>query len=172
MVLRVVKPSLREASCCRVEVVNGGAGRRLRSLLATSVTCSAPAAACWMRRRAASADSRSEEHTSELQSRENLVCRLLLDKKNVMIPSVIYYCASVHRDLHSFPTRRSSDLLAGGEAELARGLLLQGRGGERRRRAALAFLAGHVGDVQRAGGGLLDAQARGLGRFEIGRAHV
>src|SRR5690606_14057810 len=27
-------------------------------------------------------DSRSEEHTSELQSRENLVCRLLLEKKN------------------------------------------------------------------------------------------
>src|SRR5690606_39685367 len=28
------------------------------------------------------ADDRSEEHTSELQSRENLVCRLLLEKKN------------------------------------------------------------------------------------------
>src|SRR5690606_40493949 len=27
-------------------------------------------------------DYRSEEHTSELQSRENLVCRLLLEKKN------------------------------------------------------------------------------------------
>src|SRR5690606_39514943 len=27
--------------------------------------------------------SRSEEHTSELQSRENLVCRLLLDKKKM-----------------------------------------------------------------------------------------
>src|SRR5690606_42018505 len=27
-------------------------------------------------------DIRSEEHTSELQSRENLVCRLLLEKKN------------------------------------------------------------------------------------------
>src|SRR5690606_39773599 len=27
-------------------------------------------------------DQRSEEHTSELQSRENLVCRLLLEKKN------------------------------------------------------------------------------------------
>src|SRR5690606_39638737 len=27
------------------------------------------------------AESRSEEHTSELQSRENLVCRLLLEKK-------------------------------------------------------------------------------------------
>src|SRR5690606_40222549 len=26
-------------------------------------------------------DDRSEEHTSELQSRENLVCRLLLEKK-------------------------------------------------------------------------------------------
>src|SRR5690606_40660071 len=26
-------------------------------------------------------DTRSEEHTSELQSRENLVCRLLLEKK-------------------------------------------------------------------------------------------
>src|SRR5690606_41394150 len=31
--------------------------------------------------RAAFAPRRSEEHTSELQSRENLVCRLLLEKK-------------------------------------------------------------------------------------------
>src|SRR2546430_12647763 len=31
---------------------------------------------------------RSEEHTSELQSQSNLVCRLLLDKKNdVFVPS-------------------------------------------------------------------------------------
>src|SRR5258707_11024483 len=29
-------------------------------------------------------DSRSEEHTSELQSRQYLVCRLLLEKKNKM----------------------------------------------------------------------------------------
>src|SRR5690606_41997655 len=29
-------------------------------------------------------ESRSEEHTSELQSRENLVCRLLLEKKKRM----------------------------------------------------------------------------------------
>src|SRR5690606_39963615 len=29
---------------------------------------------------------RSEEHTSELQSRENLVCRLLLEKKNIDRP--------------------------------------------------------------------------------------
>src|SRR5690606_41394937 len=32
-------------------------------------------------RRRAAAGARSEEHTSELQSRENLVCRLLLEKK-------------------------------------------------------------------------------------------
>src|SRR5207302_10246013 len=30
-------------------------------------------------------DDRSEEHTSELQSRENLVCRLLLEKKKINI---------------------------------------------------------------------------------------
>src|SRR5690606_41739897 len=34
------------------------------------------------RRTSTSYCSRSEEHTSELQSRENLVCRLLLEKKN------------------------------------------------------------------------------------------
>src|SRR5690606_39339973 len=28
---------------------------------------------------------RSEEHTSELQSRENLVCRLLLEKKKILL---------------------------------------------------------------------------------------
>src|SRR5690606_40630604 len=32
---------------------------------------------------------RSEEHTSELQSRENLVCRLLLEKKNLKIILII-----------------------------------------------------------------------------------
>src|SRR5688572_31797027 len=33
-------------------------------------------------------DLRSEEHTSELQSQSNLVCRLLLEKKNSMVCSV------------------------------------------------------------------------------------
>src|SRR2546430_11185246 len=31
------------------------------------------------------ASQRSEEHTSELQSQSNLVCRLLLEKKNIFI---------------------------------------------------------------------------------------
>src|SRR5207302_10304207 len=40
-------------------------------------------------RRAVGGDNlnRSEEHTSELQSRENLVCRLLLEKKKEMMSS-------------------------------------------------------------------------------------
>src|SRR3712207_7659392 len=33
---------------------------------------------------------RSEEHTSELQSRQYLVCRLLLEKKNNHSPPTIY----------------------------------------------------------------------------------
>src|SRR3989442_7613943 len=40
-----------------------------------------------------SPESRSEEHTSELQSRPHLVCRLLLEKKNstshVMLPQLL-----------------------------------------------------------------------------------
>src|SRR5690606_40263001 len=36
----------------------------------------------WLFLRRIYATLRSEEHTSELQSRENLVCRLLLEKKN------------------------------------------------------------------------------------------
>src|SRR6266511_3166810 len=37
------------------------------------------------RRRASGGPPRSEEHTSELQSRENLVCRLLLEKKKQIV---------------------------------------------------------------------------------------
>src|SRR5256886_9174409 len=39
---------------------------------------------------------RSEEHTSELQSQSNLVCRLLLEKKNL---SVFNPCKSVAKNL-------------------------------------------------------------------------
>src|SRR2546430_5779220 len=31
---------------------------------------------------------RSEEHTSELQSQSNLVCRLLLEKKNLIVDAI------------------------------------------------------------------------------------
>src|SRR5260221_6643257 len=33
---------------------------------------------------------RSEEHTSELQSHSDLVCRLLLEKKNTSLPNHVY----------------------------------------------------------------------------------
>src|SRR2546430_9926686 len=39
--------------------------------------------ACW--KLAPAIDMRSEEHTSELQSQSNLVCRLLLEKKKINI---------------------------------------------------------------------------------------
>src|SRR2546421_1854239 len=42
---------------------------------------------------------RSEEHTSELQSRSDLVCRLLLEKKKTKQPS--QYDAIVHRHKHT-----------------------------------------------------------------------
>src|SRR3712207_8262402 len=43
-----------------------------RSVLDRNVSCEKPSIGC----------ARSEEHTSELQSRQYLVCRLLLEKKN------------------------------------------------------------------------------------------
>src|SRR5688572_31842383 len=48
------------------------------------VSCLLPGPVCWLEGRAGSgpaAKCRSEEHTSELQSQSNLVCRLLLEKK-------------------------------------------------------------------------------------------
>src|SRR3989449_6938321 len=56
----------RSASYCRLSVVTG-------RLLASTTCIPAPSAVVSV--------SRSEEHTSELQSRLHLVCRLLLEKK-------------------------------------------------------------------------------------------
>src|SRR5215510_15667832 len=49
---------------------------RISSPARASICCRTAAAWC--------SCSRSEEHTSELQSRGHLVCRLLLEKKNTM----------------------------------------------------------------------------------------
>src|SRR5690606_40272787 len=61
-------PRLRDA-------VPGGSGARVAAL--------APAQAVARVQAPALVPVRSEEHTSELQSRENLVCRLLLEKKKM-----------------------------------------------------------------------------------------
>src|SRR2546428_7064751 len=45
---------------------------------------------------------RSEEHTSELQSRSDLVCRLLLEKKTKNITSTPYHHhQATHRESHA-----------------------------------------------------------------------
>src|SRR2546430_11638404 len=53
---------------CTSSCVSRGSARRSASIRSRF--------ACWTSR------ARSEEHTSELQSQSNLVCRLLLEKKN------------------------------------------------------------------------------------------
>src|SRR2546430_12238762 len=44
--------------------------------------------------------SRSEEHTSELQSQSNLVCRLLLEKKKKNISSHLIDCLAYEPSCH------------------------------------------------------------------------
>src|SRR2546427_10970579 len=68
--------SLHDALPILVLVISQPQGRPLILSAATSAPVSTP-----MTPGAALAASRSEEHTSELQSQSNLVCRLLLEKK-------------------------------------------------------------------------------------------
>src|SRR5690349_22792498 len=63
-------PSRRALQCLRATITSTSFGRPLSSRVSTPLRCSKP-------------DSRSEEHTSELQSRRDLVCRLLLEKKKL-----------------------------------------------------------------------------------------
>src|SRR5258707_1835970 len=55
------------------------------------------------RRPKAERDPRSEEHTSELQSRQYLVCRLLLEKKKVIymiyMTAILCYISLYYREL-------------------------------------------------------------------------
>src|SRR2546430_4501610 len=43
---------------------------------------------------------RSEEHTSELQSQSNLVCRLLLEKKKLRIEYYIVFLHQIIQSMH------------------------------------------------------------------------
>src|SRR2546427_8659152 len=47
---------------------------------------------------------RSEEHTSELQSQSNLVCRLLLEKKKKK-NNYLQQSSSIHHSYHESPSR-------------------------------------------------------------------
>src|SRR5438132_4566469 len=63
---RDIYPASRRRACPSPCPPGRGAGRRAATAASTSSAC----------------PSRSEEHTSELQSHSDLVCRLLLEKKN------------------------------------------------------------------------------------------
>src|SRR5256884_2100174 len=52
-------------------------------------------------------DIRSEEHTSELQSRLHLVCRLLLEKKNIHSTGWSSYSTATRSPWSSLPTTAS-----------------------------------------------------------------
>src|SRR5690606_40255441 len=56
-------------------------GEPIQALILTVLSAAAAGLMVYVRRAVRSGNlNRSEEHTSELQSRENLVCRLLLEK--------------------------------------------------------------------------------------------
>src|SRR5207249_4379787 len=134
----------REGSRCGASS-RAAARRRSRS--------SALRAASRIPRPSPTSTSRSEEHTSELQSRFDLVCRLLLEEKNwisatyatamlrasscssssaafprAAVRSFLSYRHGAPLDLHSFPTRRSSDLVTQGQGGVTVRRELEGGG--------------------------------------------
>src|SRR5207237_3457216 len=58
--------------------------RKLRRLAGRGLPVSTGGAIRFLSRHQSTPGDRSEEHTSELQSHLNLVCRLLLDNKNII----------------------------------------------------------------------------------------
>src|SRR5947207_2113807 len=111
-------------------------------------------------------DLRSEEHTSELQSHSDLVCRLLLE---------LY----LHRlALYSFPTRRSSDLGKGRHAPGRPPAAARRRRPDRTRRGNPPAARPHrPAGSRRSGGPRRGPSARNrcsssAPRSQIGRAHV
>src|SRR2546430_8114427 len=70
----------------------------------SGATLRCPPTWCAASSRMYSGDSRSEEHTSELQSQSNLVCRLLLEKKKKNIYIIIvklnkYYMKYIRQNI-------------------------------------------------------------------------
>src|SRR3712207_7550686 len=57
---------------------------------APTATTMRPRRPAFQSRTTAAAAARSEEHTSELQSRQYLVCRLLLEKKKTFRPPLVH----------------------------------------------------------------------------------
>src|SRR3954465_1259403 len=66
---------------------------------------------------------RSEEHTSELQSHDNLVCRLLLEKKSVIILPTGPLISVPSRSPVTAATPRGAQSVSGSHAMARRGCL-------------------------------------------------
>src|SRR5690625_5973930 len=83
----IIKGSADHAPCTQIRqasAVNSGTsvnGSRRRALNKSTIKPEARELTQWVIARAIKQVARSEEHTSELQSRGHLVCRLLLEKK-------------------------------------------------------------------------------------------
>src|SRR3712207_8784352 len=77
--------------------------RSCRALPSTdAVRCRSPPVGCPRTRPTLTSNNRSEEHTSELQSRQYLVCRLLLEKKKKKpIKTILSYALSRYILHHS-----------------------------------------------------------------------
>src|SRR2546430_6434463 len=75
---------------------------RVRSATSEARSCDSSMPAI-MGARIFAATTRSEEHTSELQSQSNLVCRLLLEKKNLVVPS---HCVQLTHILQAHAVRQ------------------------------------------------------------------
>src|SRR5690606_41714125 len=74
-------PICRQAPCSSPGIRKRGTGRRRQWRGRTEDDVGHWYRSSWLISISPSNAARSEEHTSELQSRENLVCRLLLEKK-------------------------------------------------------------------------------------------
>src|SRR5207249_9558799 len=75
------RPSTRSAASSAA--TTRAARRRSSATTARASSCGARRPSPTASRRPSTSTERSEEHTSELQSRFDLVCRLLLEKKNL-----------------------------------------------------------------------------------------
>src|SRR2546430_9542044 len=76
-------------------------GKRLRFIGRSATLRRAPSATL----------TRSEEHTSELQSQSNLVCRLLLEKKKQTQTRPTLILDSYKRNIHRHPSSQQRDTL-------------------------------------------------------------